>query len=60
MRPEKLSDLMAAIKTCIEEGHYLDTRHAFQRQEEREITRPELLYVEFAPGSVGIRQRARV
>lgn len=44
-RPEKLPDLISAVRTCIEEGRYLDTRHATERQEERRITRPEVLYV---------------
>ncbi len=44
-RPEKIPDVMAVIRTCIEAGRYLDTRHAFERQGERQITRPELLYV---------------
>ncbi len=36
---------MSAVRTCIEEGHYLDTRHAAERQGERQINRPEILYV---------------
>lgn len=36
---------MPVIKACIEEGRYLDTRHAFERQNERMINRPEILYV---------------
>jgi hypothetical protein len=44
-RPEKILNLMKTIHTCIEEGRYLDTRHAFARQNERKISRPEFLYV---------------
>jgi hypothetical protein len=44
-RPEKILDLMNMICTCIEEGRYLDTRHAWERQDERRINRPEILYV---------------
>lgn len=36
---------MSVIRTCIEEGRYLDTRHAIERQDERQINRPEVLYV---------------
>lgn len=44
-KPEKLSNLMSVIRECIVQGRYLDTRHALQRQDERGITRPEVLYV---------------
>ena len=43
-RPPKISNLMGTIRKCIEEGRYLDTRHASQRQAERDVTRPELLH----------------
>lgn len=43
--PEKLLDLMPAIRACIEEGRYLDTRHVSERQYECQITRPEILFV---------------
>jgi Domain of unknown function (DUF4258) len=43
--PEKLLNLMSVIRACIEDGRYLDTRHAFERQDERRISRPEILYV---------------
>ncbi len=36
---------MDQIRLCIEKGAYLDTRHAIDRQNERQITRPEILYV---------------
>lgn len=44
-RPKKLSNLTSVIRTFVEEGRYLDTRHAAQRQDERQISRPEILYV---------------
>jgi len=36
---------MEAIRRSLDSGNYLDTRHAHERQEERRITRPEVLYV---------------
>lgn len=36
---------MAVIRACIEEGRYLDTRHAQERQSERKMNRLEVLYV---------------
>jgi hypothetical protein len=36
---------MDEIRACIKVGRFLDTRHAFERQDERRITRPEILYV---------------
>ncbi len=33
------------IRACIEQGRYLDTRHASERQGERGINRAEILYV---------------
>ena len=44
-RTEKLSNLLAMIRVCIEEGRYLDTLHSEDRQDERRISRPEILYV---------------
>ena len=44
-RPAKRIDLLVVVRSCIAEGRYLDTRHATQRGEERDITRPEILYV---------------
>jgi len=41
----KVEKLMELIATHLELGRYLDTRHALGRQDERKITRPELLYV---------------
>jgi len=43
-RPPKIINLMETIRKCIEEGRYLDTRHATQRQAERNVTRPEYLH----------------
>ena len=44
-RPPKISNLLESIRKCLDQGKYLDTRHAFQRQTEREITRPEVQHV---------------
>lgn len=44
-RTPKISNLLETIRKCLDEGRYLDTRHAFQRQVEREITRPEVQHV---------------
>ncbi len=41
----KIQNLPATVETCIERGHYLDTRHATDRQTERSISRTEILYV---------------
>ena len=43
-RAPKISNLMETIRKCIEQGRYLDTRHATQRQAERNVTRPEYLH----------------
>lgn len=37
--------MMTLIRNCIEQGRYLDTRHALERQVERAINRNEILYV---------------
>ena len=42
---KKHSNIIELIKTCVEKGYYLDTRHAFDRQRERSITRLEVLEV---------------
>lgn len=44
-RPPKICNLLEAIRKCIKEGRYRDTRHAFQRQVKRDITRSEVLHV---------------
>jgi hypothetical protein len=36
---------MEAVREHLERGRYLDSRHAHLRQSERNISRPELLYV---------------
>jgi len=43
--PAKLSDLLLRVRGCVEEGRYLDTCHASERQEQRSITRSEVLQV---------------
>ena len=43
--PKKHNNVMQLISKAIEDGRYLDTRHAFERQSLRKITRPEILYV---------------
>jgi hypothetical protein len=45
VRPQKHSDLKTVILGCIESGRYLDSYHSSERQLERQITRPEILYV---------------
>ena len=36
---------MDVIRECLDSGRYLDTRHATERQQERDITRPEMIFV---------------
>jgi hypothetical protein len=43
--PPKLNDLMTEITHAVESGRYLDTRHASERQLQRIITRPEVLFI---------------
>ena len=43
--PDKHPGLLLTIRKCIEEGRYLDSRHATDRQNERRINRPEILHV---------------
>jgi hypothetical protein len=45
LKPEKLKDLSAKIKECIENEKYILTKHALDRQNERFINLPETLYV---------------
>ena len=44
-RPAKIPELMSVIRACLQEGRYVDTRHALERQDERRINRPDILYV---------------
>lgn len=44
-RPPKIANLLDVIRECLDRGRYLDTRHATDRQLERDITRPEVVYV---------------
>ena len=45
LKKDKILDLLVKVQDCIEHGLYLDTRHATDRQSERKITRPEILFV---------------
>ena len=42
---DKTERLMERISGCLDAGRYLDARHSIERHHEREITRPEVLYV---------------
>lgn len=44
-RPLKIADLMGAIGAALNEGWWVDSCHALNRQAERRITRPEVVYV---------------
>ncbi len=44
-RPPKLPNVIEVVRECVEAGRYLDTRHATDRQNERLITRLEILQV---------------
>jgi len=43
--PSKIDRLLERIREALDTGRFLDTVHATQRQAERQITRPEMLYV---------------
>ena len=43
--PSKIQNLMNEIALALEEGRYLDTRHAFERQTQRKLSRPDILHV---------------
>lgn len=43
--PEKLCNLLEKIKECIEDGRYIITTHALERQDERVIDTLVVLYV---------------
>lgn len=45
LKINKTPNLLVKVRHCIEQGLYLDTRHSTDRQSERNITRPEILYV---------------
>ena len=44
-RPPKHESVLALVREHLDAGTYLDTRHALERRAERQITRPEALYV---------------
>ena len=44
-RRPKILCILEKVKRCISNGNYLDTRHALERQDQRNITRPEVIYV---------------
>ncbi len=44
-RPNKLLNPLSVIAACIEEGRFLDIRHARERQIERQIMRSDVLHV---------------
>ncbi len=43
--PPKMDRLLERIREALETGRFLDTVHTRQRQTERQITRPDMLYV---------------
>lgn len=44
-QPRKIENLLALIHKCILSGHYIETFHAQQRQRQRKIILPDILYV---------------
>ena len=44
-RPAKVTDVLERVHKHVEDGTYLDTRHASKRKAEREITLLEVLHV---------------
>ena len=44
-RPEKLKDVLAKIRDCLEKRKYTLTVHALARQTERAITLPMILHI---------------
>lgn len=44
-RPEKLKDLMARIKLCIDRDAYRFTNHALERKKRRAFILPDILYI---------------
>lgn len=43
--PQKLANVLQRARNCLETGHYKDTRHATDRQNERKISRLEVQQV---------------
>ncbi len=43
--PAKIKQLLQRIREMLATGRFLDTAHAAERQSQRRITRPEILYV---------------
>lgn len=41
----KHTDVIQSIKDCLDQDRFVDTRHSSQRQDERKITRLEVIYV---------------
>lgn len=44
-RPGKISNLLAEVQFCLENGRYRDTSHAIQRKQERRISMPDIIRV---------------
>src|SRR5579872_2723223 len=44
-RPQKHTDLLKRIRTCIEQDHYKFTKHASERKSERSLSLMDILYV---------------
>lgn len=44
-RPSQLDELFPVIRNCLENGQYRLTKHAIDRQTERAIDLPDVLYV---------------
>lgn len=44
-RPPKKTNLLGTVHHCLDENRYHYTRHVLERQRERGIIRPEILYV---------------
>jgi len=44
-KPQKLENLLEAIKECLENGNYILTKHALLRQRERTINLAETVHV---------------
>jgi hypothetical protein len=44
-KPQKIKDLLKVVASLIDKGRYVETAHAKQRQNERMIILPDILYV---------------